>query len=137
MQGVCSEFAAVQPRDMAGVNASLHSLEVIVLLNAFAYIAMRIGDRSPLVLRQWGLQIGRTHVSPNHATPLKARVCIQLDSFAQFAGFGLGWNFYALACDVKLPAVVRTANAPFFIAAKPKRHASMCTKLIQQTHLAA
>ena len=73
MQRIGVQFAAVQERYVAGVDAAFHGLQLVALLLALSEVPMRRRHVRPFERRQRRLQIGRPHIGPDHAAALDAR----------------------------------------------------------------
>ena len=131
-QRIGVQVAAVQERHVARVDTAFHRLEPVVLLRALRHEPLRRRDHGEFPLRQGGLALRRTHKGPQHAAALDQRIGFQLDLFREAALFRLRRNLDALARHVIFPAMIRTAQAAFLIAAEPQRYAAMRAKFVDQ-----
>ena len=130
VHGVGGHVHAVHIRHVGGVNAALHGLQVIGALPALGHKHMAGWQRAPLHLGLSGLMLGRPHISPDHATALDAGVAHDLHLLAHLRRRG---HIHAVAQAIEFDAVVRAANALFFVATKKQRHAAVRAKLADQT----
>ncbi len=129
-QRVGIQVATVQERDVARIDAAFQRLQPVAFLAALGGEALAGRHGGKLPFRQRRLQFGRAHVDPDHTAALDQRVGLELDFVAIAALTRLRRDIDALAVNVVFPAVVRAADAVFFIAAKPQRHAAVGTKLV-------
>jgi len=70
MERIAVHVAGVQERDVARIDAALHGLEVVALLQPLGVVAMRRRQRRPLEFREWRLQLGRAHIGPQDSAAL-------------------------------------------------------------------
>ena len=124
--------AGVQERDVAGIDAALHRLEVVALLQPLGVVAMRRRQRRPFEFRERRLQLGRPHVGPQDSAALDQRIGLQLDLLAEAAFGRLRRHLDALAGVVVFPAVIGAAQPVVLVAAEPQRHAAMRAELVGQ-----
>src|SRR5262245_51187836 len=111
----------MQPGDVARIDAALHRLQPIAFLEALGDEALLGLHRREFPFRQWRLMLGRSHIGPQHAAALDQRIGAELDLARKAALLRLGGNLDALAAHIELPAMVRTADAAFLVAAEPQR----------------
>ncbi len=135
-QRVGAEVAAMQKRDVAGIDAALHGLQPVALLQALGDEGLLGGDGGEFPFRQRRLLIGRAHIGPQHRPALHQRVGLELDLAAEAALDRLGGDVGALPGHVVFPAVIGAAQPPFLVAAEPERHAAVGAELVDQTVLA-
>ena len=117
---------------MGGINASFKGLEPVALLNDLGHVAMRLGHLRPGEIGQRRLQLRWSHVDPDNATDFHRWVGRGTDFILEMQFFGFVHHVDTAALNVELPAVVDTAQATLFIAAKKQRYAPMRTVLIEQ-----
>ena len=119
VQRVAVHVAGVQERDVAGIDAALHRLEVVAFLQPLGVVAVRRRQRGPFELRQWRLQLRRTHIGPQDPAAFDQRIGFQLDLLAEAAFRWLRWHLNALARVVVFPAVIGAAQPIVLVPAKP------------------
>src|SRR5262245_14277864 len=127
---------AVQDLGMGGINASFQGLEPVALLNDLGHVAMRLGHLRPGEIGQRRLQRRWSHVGPDNAADFYRRIGHGTNLILEMQFFGLVHHIDTAALSVELPAVVDTAQATLFIAAKEQRHPPMRTILIEQSDTA-
>src|ERR1700691_2935263 len=106
---------------MTRSDSALHRLEVVALLHALRNEAALGRDLGPFERRQLGLQFGRTHIGPDDAAMLGARIAFELDALPHAGLFRLGREIDALPGDVVFPAVIGAAQTAFLVAPEPQR----------------
>ena len=119
-QRIGVEIAAVEERDMAGIDAALHRLQPVGLLEPFAREppARRHGDEFPFGHRR--LRLGRSHKGPENAAALDERIGPEPDLADQPGLLRFGRHVDALAGHVVFPAVIGTAQPTFLVASEPE-----------------
>ena len=122
VHGVAVNLITVHVRHVAGVDATLHRLQPIGVLQALGHKHVALRQQAPLQFRRGGLFICRAHVSPQNAAAFNAGVAFDVHARARLGG---RWHIHALAHAIKLDAVVCTADAVFFVATKKQRHTSV------------
>ena len=132
VQRIAVHVAGVQERDVAGVDAALHRLQIVALLQPLGVVAMRGRQHRPFELRQRRLQFRRPHVGPQNPAALDQRIGLQLDLAAEAAFGRLRRHLDALAGVVVFPAVIGAAQPVVLVAAEPQRHAAMRAELVGQ-----
>ena len=130
---VGAQFSAVQKRNVARIDATLHGLQPIAFLHPFRGEALSGWDQSKLPLRQGGLPFRRPHVGPQQASAFDQGIGFELDLLAEAALLRFGGDLDALAGVIVFPAMVGTAQTAFLVAAEPQRHPAMRTKLVNQS----
>ena len=136
VQRIGVHVVAVQERDVARIDAALHRLQVVALLQPLAVVAMRGRQHRPFELRQRRLQLGRPHVGPEDPAALDQRIGLQLDLLAEAALGRLRRHLDALAGVVVFPAVIGAAQPVVLVAPEPQRHAAMRAELVGQREAA-
>jgi hypothetical protein len=131
-QRVGGHVGAMQPRHVTGIDAALHRLQPIALLQALRHEALAGGYQRELPLRQRRRSLRRPHIGPQHAALLDEGVGFQLDAFGKAAFRRLRRHFDALPGDVELPAMIRAAQAAFLVASEPQRGAAMRAEFVDQ-----
>ena len=117
---------------MAGVVVAFHRLQVVALHHELAHVDVVQRHLRPLELREGGLALRRSHVGPDKAAGLHARVGAGLDLVLERLALWRVRHVDAVARDVKLPAVVDAANAALFVPAKEQRCAPVRAVLVHQ-----
>ena len=84
-QRVGAEVAAMQERDVAGIDAALHGLQPVALLQALGDEGLLGGDGGEFPFRQRRLLLGRAHIGPQHRPALHQRIGLELDLLAEAA----------------------------------------------------
>ena len=141
MHRIGVDLVAMYVRHMRGVDAALHRLQIIALLNALGDEHVFCGQTAPFHLRRRGLFIRRAHVRPDHATALDAWVSRDPHAGAHLRG-GLGrsvlvrGHFEALAIAIEFQSVIGAADAVLFVAPKVERHAAMRAEFADQADVA-
>ena len=135
-QRVAVEFARMQERDVAGVDAAFHRLQPVGLLKPLRHEAVRGRHHGEFPFRQRRLLLGRAHIGPQHAAALDQRIGLQFDLLAVAALARLRWHLDALPGVIVFPAVIRAAQAAMLVAAEPERHAAVGAELVGQRELA-
>ena len=69
----------MQERDVAGIDAALHRLQPVALLQALGDEGLLGRDGGEFPFRQRRLLIGRAHIGPQHRPALHQRVGLELD----------------------------------------------------------
>ena len=123
---------AVQDLGMGGINASFQALEPVALLNDLGHVAMCLGHLRPGEIGRRRLQLRWSHVGPENAADFHCRVGRGTNLLLEMQFFGLVHHVDTAALNVELPAVVDTAQATRFIAAKKQRYPPMRTVLIEK-----
>ena len=88
--------------------------------------------QSELVFGKPRLMLRRTHVGPKDAAAFDQGIRTQFDFRAKAGCFRLRRQFDTLPGHVVFPAVVRTAQTAFLVAAEPERYAAMRAELVDQ-----
>ena len=132
-QRIGAEIAAVQERDVTGIDPALHGLQPVGFLQTLGNERLLGRDGREFPFRQRRLLVGRAHIGPQHRTALHQRIGLELDLLAEAALARLRGDVDALAGHVVFPAMVRTAQAGLFVAAEPERHAAMGAELVDQS----
>ena len=122
----------MQEGDVARIDATLHRLQPVALLQALGDEALLRRDRGELPFRQRRLVLLGPHIGPQHAAALDQRIGRELDLPGEAAFLGLGGNLDALPGEIELPAVIGAAQAAFLVAPEPQRHAAMGAELVDQ-----
>ena len=122
----------MQPGDVAGIDAALHRLQPVAVLQPLRRVGLLRRHHGELEFGQSRLVFGWPHVGPQHAATLDQRIRTQPDHRAESAPLRLRRDLHALSGHVVFPAVIRTAQPAFLVAAEPQRHAAMRAELIQQ-----
>ncbi len=135
-QRILVELRAVQPGDVAGIDAAFHRLQVIALLQTLRHETLLGHNVGPFQRRRRRLQRGRPHIGPDDAGLLDAGVGFQLDVLAEAGVLRLRRQVDALAGDVVFPAVVVAADAAVGAFAEPQRDAAMRAELVDQADAA-
>ncbi len=131
-QRVGAEVAAMQEGDVARIDAALHGLHPVAVLQPLGDEGLLGRNGGELPLRQRRLLLGRAHIGPQHRPALHQRIGLELDLLAE-AGLGrLGGNVDALAGRVVFPAMVGAAQPVLLVAAEPQRDAAMGAELVDQ-----
>ena len=110
-QRIGAEVAAMQERDVAGIDAALHGLQPVAFLQALGDEGLLGGDGGEFPFRQRRLLLGRAHIGPQHRPALHQRVGLELDLLAEAALARLGGDVDALPGHVVFPAVIGAAQA--------------------------
>ena len=85
--------------------------------------------------KRWRL-FARTHIGPDHAVDVSARIgAARTLSLKSLSGGSFGMSTQS-PVDVELPAVVDAAQPVFFVAAEEQRGAAMGAELVEQPDLA-
>ena len=131
-QRVLVDVVAVQPGDVARIDAALHGLQPVALLDALGDEALLRRHHREFPLRQRRRVLRRAHIGPQDAAALDQRIGFELDLLGEAAFLWLRRHLDALPSEVELPAVIGAAQSAFLVAAEPKRDAAMGTKLVDQ-----
>ena len=118
---------------MAGIDAALHRLQPVGVLQPLRCIGLFRRHRRELEFWQPRLVLRLSHIGPQHAAALDQRIGAQLDHRAEPTLLRLRRNLHALPGHVVFPAMVRTAQPALLIATEPQRHAAMRAELIDQS----
>ena len=76
-QRICVQGTAVQPRDMAGVDATLQGLKIVTFLNAFRDKDMVVWNICPFEIGGLRLALRGAKIGSNHATLFNTRIGFQ------------------------------------------------------------
>src|SRR5712691_6220743 len=96
------------------------------------HVAMCLGHLRPGEIGRRRLQCRWSHVDSDNATDFHRRVGRGMNLILEMQCFGLVHHVDTVALNVELPAVVDTAQATRFIAAKEQRYPPMRTVLLEQ-----
>ncbi len=132
-QRIGADIGAVQKGDMAGVDAPLHRLQPVALLQPLGHEPLLARDQRELPLGQRRPPFRRSHVGPQHPATLDQRVRPDFDLLGEATLLGLGGNLHALPGHVELPAVIGATQPALLVTAEPQRCAAVRTKLVDQT----
>ena len=116
---------AVQKGDVARVDASLHGLGPVALLQPLGGDPLALGQQRPFELGQLGLQVRRPHVHPHDAASCDGGVGGNSDLVLEVALGGLRGHVHAAAFNVELPAVVDAPEPRLFVPAEKEARAAM------------
>src|SRR5262245_17175697 len=127
-----SSKRAVEDLGMGGINASFQGLEPVALLNDLGHVAMGFGHLRPGEIGQRRLQCRWSHVGPDNAADFHRWVGRGTNLILEMQFARLIHHVDTAALNVELPAVVDTAQATLFIAAKKQRYPPMRTVLLEK-----
>src|SRR6266498_5104728 len=118
---------------MGGIYVTFERLEVIAFLEILDHASMVRIHQAPLHdWRTFGHVFWRTHIGPDHATPLARRIRLELDFVFEVAVGRLAGHVDTVAGGIELPAVVDAAQATFFVAAIEQRGSPVRAKRAHQ-----
>ena len=128
---------AVHEVDVGGVDVALEGLHPVALFQHHeGRVDLLGGQGADLERRRRRRYLARTHVGPDHAVDVAARIGARADLVLEGALLGLVGHVHAAAGHVVLPAVVGTAEPALLVAAEEERGAAMRTVGRQQTDVA-
>jgi hypothetical protein len=130
---VLVHLVAVDVGHVAGVDAALHRLQIVALLQTLRdeYVAFRQG--APLDLGRLGLLVLRSHIGPDDAGALDAGISLDPHFLARLRRRR---HVDAPAIARELEAVVGAPDAVFLVAAEVERSAAVRAEFVDQADLA-
>jgi len=127
----------MQKTQMRRIKISLHGLKPVAVSSVSQSPTPRRFHQSPSELGQRRQVVPiRTHVGPDNAVSLDARIRGDTRLLVQLASGRLVRRVHALALDVKFPSVIEAAEPVLLVPSKKERRATMRTNVIDQTDLA-
>lgn len=133
MHRVVVHLETVHIGHVAGIDAALHGLEVVALLQALGdeHVACRQG--APLDLRRGRHLVVRPHIGPHDPGSLDAGIGLDAHLLAKVRRRG---NVDAFAGAGEFQAVIGAADAVLLVAAEIERDAAVRAELVDEADLA-